>query len=615
MKKILLPEELIDALRNVSTKIRRKNAAKFCSIIFQKIELENLPINSYINLSQNYLEKVFNGRYNEWLSELKKLNIIEEYFYGLNDNFEKVSFIPSAGKSKRYRINPALLTTNFKSWEIVEKDLSNYENIVSELKSFHFDVDKLIAAVDEIAENKIKSLKIIQPTYTSALLFNVQFQNLSFDKMSLKKALKIANENDMVLIKDKRKYSIDYLESYQARKRNSCEFFLLKNIHALKNSYFYPSRNETNFRLDYNFTNMDKNLLKIILSDNNKSEIDLSNSQFILFSNVILNILNKNIDNIHSDINNSKLNTDKHSNNNSNINTSIHSNTYKDIPTPITYIYVHTFFDNPTLKAVLDRFENMTSYYVHTFSQSDPYYLHTFLKEVKLFSDLCFSGKLYSFINEKLNIEDGKLLMMEIAFSSEKNHTKKKAELKTYFPNIIGFIDRFKKQNGYKNFSISLQQIESVLFIDTILPAVQKSFSCLPKHDSIIINQKDVNEVMAILKNIFEEINFKYQFKIDGQVALSDPQAQINIESTQQLPIKIETLQAQENQEDDKEEIRLLKIKLEELKKPSAKIIPINKAEIGEKKKNYIKSWEGIFSIEAAEKMFDEMTEENQLAV
>jgi hypothetical protein len=111
---------------------------------------------------------------------------------------------------------------------------------------------------------------------------------------------------------------------------------------------------------------------------------------------------------------------------------------------------------------------------------------------------------------------------------NHKNHSKQKAELKKYFPNIIGFIDAFKKEFGYEQFSIALQQIEAVLFIDTILPAVQQKYSCLPKHDSIIVNKKDVPEVMEILKTIFDAINFKYQFKIDGEIRLNaEPQQEL----------------------------------------------------------------------------------------
>lgn len=496
----VLPVELIEALDKVSTRIKKQHAAKFCSLIINNLQHKGLNLDGYVDFPTNYIQTVFNSRYNEWLKELIELDIVQEYVFGFstqdNNQFKKVYFIPCVGKSKRYRINPELLTDNFQVFFSTDENPNEHQSLIDELNNLTINIAKLMDAVDTIVDKKLKALNILDKTYPTKLLLNVKMNGVNYDKMSLEKALVLASENNMVVIKDKRKFEISNIEDYIQKKSETIRFFMLKSIKSLAVKNYFTHRNERNQRLDYNFTNMSKDLMKIILKDNHKSEIDLSNSQFSILSNILIYTFNKS-----QSINKSQ------------------SLTFNTTNT-ITYNYVHTFFENDVIKAVLDRFNQALTYYVSTFTKGkDAYYVHTFLNDFKTeldaFANACFEGKLYQFVNKCTNRTDGKLLMMEIAFSKEGNKSANKKDLKDNFPHIIGFIDTYKKMFDYEEFSVALQQVESVLFIDTILPVIQKEYSCLPKHDSLIVDTKNVEQIIATLKSVFDEIGFKYHFKID----------------------------------------------------------------------------------------------------
>jgi len=136
-----------------------------------------------------------------------------------------------------------------------------------------------------------------------------------------------------------------------------------------------------------------------------------------------------------------------------------------------------------------------------------------------LFRWLSYNGNLYTYVQEKLNLKslkESKLLMFSLLFSSEKNTTTQKKILKSLFPSVIDWVDRFKKENGYKKFSVELQKIESNLFIDVLLNKIKtKKLFCLTKHDSLIIRRNDYEPIMEIVTKTSNEIGFGGVFRSD----------------------------------------------------------------------------------------------------
>jgi len=140
------------------------------------------------------------------------------------------------------------------------------------------------------------------------------------------------------------------------------------------------------------------------------------------------------------------------------------------------------------------------------------------LKGVDNFCSLSFSGEIYTYVQNQLGLEtrdDAKLLMITILFSSNYN-SKGKKEFKSLFPEVHGWLHAYKKEHGYKDISITLQKMESKLFIDKIYITLKKrGVFCLTKHDSLIIRHNDLGKIMRTLESVCKKSSFSGTFKIN----------------------------------------------------------------------------------------------------
>jgi hypothetical protein len=83
----------------------------------------------------------------------------------------------------------------------------------------------------------------------------------------------------------------------------------------------------------------------------------------------------------------------------------------------------------------------------------------------------------------------------------------------------MGFIDRFKEKYGDKNFSVTLQKIESRIFIDNMLPLLQKrGIVCITKHDCLIVKESDYEKAERTISSYFRSIRLYGTFSTgDGR--------------------------------------------------------------------------------------------------
>lgn len=139
------------------------------------------------------------------------------------------------------------------------------------------------------------------------------------------------------------------------------------------------------------------------------------------------------------------------------------------------------------------------------------------LNGVDNFCSFSYNGEIYDYVQHQLGLEtrdDAKLLLITILFSSNYN-SKGKKEFKSLFPEIHGWLHAYKKENGYKNISITLQKMESKLFIDKIYVKLKKrGVFCLTKHDSLIIRSRDANKVLSTIKTQFKSFGLKGKLKV-----------------------------------------------------------------------------------------------------
>ena len=139
------------------------------------------------------------------------------------------------------------------------------------------------------------------------------------------------------------------------------------------------------------------------------------------------------------------------------------------------------------------------------------------LNGVDNFCNISYRGEIYDYVQHQLGLEtrdDAKLLMITILFSSNYN-SKGKKEFKSLFPEVHQWLHAYKKEHGYKNISVTLQKMESKLFIDKIYVTLKKrGVFCLTKHDSLIIRSRDAKKVLSTIKTQFKSFGLKGKLKV-----------------------------------------------------------------------------------------------------
>jgi len=136
--------------------------------------------------------------------------------------------------------------------------------------------------------------------------------------------------------------------------------------------------------------------------------------------------------------------------------------------------------------------------------------------DFKLFKYLSTVGELYDFVQKNLGMDSrqsSKDLMFHIIFSPANSIHPKKDELEKLFPNVLNFIESHKRKKGYKTFCVDLQKMESEFFIDVVYSKIKShKILCFTKHDSIIVQSKNVDEVMNIVTEEMKTIGLGGKF-------------------------------------------------------------------------------------------------------
>jgi hypothetical protein len=94
------------------------------------------------------------------------------------------------------------------------------------------------------------------------------------------------------LIKDNNVYKAVYPSQFLFDKKATMKMYYKNSIDRLRNNSLDAKRNKTNKRLDTNLTNMASILVDAICLQNDLIQIDLSNSQFVLLTNILERHLN-----------------------------------------------------------------------------------------------------------------------------------------------------------------------------------------------------------------------------------------------------------------------------------------------------------------------------------
>ena len=130
-----------------------------------------------------------------------------------------------------------------------------------------------------------------------------------------------------------------------------------------------------------------------------------------------------------------------------------------------------------------------------------------------MFREKAYDGTLYEYLQDVLNLKtrnESKKMLFELMFSKASNDSEEKKKLHSVFPSVVEYADSFKLKGKYKDFSISLQKLESEIFIDGVWKKIKnKKLFCLTKHDCLIYKKEDEEQVLQILNEYMKSINFK----------------------------------------------------------------------------------------------------------
>jgi hypothetical protein len=87
---------------------------------------------------------------------------------------------------------------------------------------------------------------------------------------------------------------------------------------------------------------------------------------------------------------------------------------------------------------------------------------------------------------------------------------KKEHDLyRSKYPKTMKFIDIYKNNYGYKYFSIMLQNVESLIMIDYLLPNLINKYDIFTIHDAIRVKKSQFIEVKKEMEFLFDKIGFK----------------------------------------------------------------------------------------------------------
>jgi len=436
--KLILTKPLIDAVNNTSfTRIQKNKAFELIDIILSDPETRyEFLEDKYKGLSQQYMRKVFNSRYDEWFDILCRNNIVQAY-----QRWDRDTYTP--GKAKIYRINPELLEGQLETIELNTPQLVTTfltENasgamVVNDFKELNINTVSLTQAMNTYIERitvgslrtncsiKAKSIKVYDSKYKDEKW------------ISTEKAIEKANKGGKTLIQGNGRCYIMNIDEYIDRKRRQVRFSYLWMIKSLDEENYYTKRNQTNNRLDTNYTNISTELLRIIKEENDLVELDVHNCQFALICSL-----------------------------------------YREMGEPET--------------------DNFLFY---------EYYARR--------------GLLYEFIKLKLELstrQEAKNLMFELCFSSRRFHSLGKKALSSHFSDVMEFISEFKKNHGDKGFPISLQLLESKVFIDKVFDKIKtQQYFCITRHDSLLVRRKDALFIYYIMREELDKADFRCAIDCD----------------------------------------------------------------------------------------------------
>jgi hypothetical protein len=317
MKSIL--ENIKIAIHDIKwqSETKRNKALDLCISIYNLYVNEGGDFYTYKSLSKEYFITIIKTK--SYLYEIKDV-LIDNSILEMGSSYDV-----KRGKGKGYRFNQQLISGdyvalcspkykidnnkealcgpngNFGEFSLGKGLSNNSLQVLNQLNVYHICGPKLETYIQQGLQkiefdDKVNDYINNYTLTIKDILVNDdikdEYVEIIFDdekyRYRLKTALKQSEEQGLALIQYKKKCYIDDVDRFLDRKSKDLRLIFKKNIFDINNNIFRVSRNETNFRLDYNLTNMKSNLLDYIKVDGEKLvELDIANSQFSILSYIV----------------------------------------------------------------------------------------------------------------------------------------------------------------------------------------------------------------------------------------------------------------------------------------------------------------------------------------
>ena len=312
---VTLPIQLRDDIKQLPlTKTQISHCYKFVGILYRDSIADHWDATIPTAKPQNYLTKAFDDKYYKWLNVLLDNNIVirsgtpckvihKSYEYVVNPKYVSNLSKPIQSLLVNLESNPINVLCKEIYWEslctVTYKDIiknETQENYTYR-KWFTDDINTLNIQYDllyDIALKRIEELTIDEFIVDNEIL-PPSIKVRSSDGVELFQNTQKVISGLLVgqcLIKDNNIYKVVYPSKFLSDKKATMKMYYKNSIDRLKYNSLDAKRNKTNNRLDTNLTNMASILVDEICLQNDLIQIDLSNSQFVLLTNLLQSHLN-----------------------------------------------------------------------------------------------------------------------------------------------------------------------------------------------------------------------------------------------------------------------------------------------------------------------------------
>lgn len=295
---ISLPKLLVERINKLElSKTDKSHCIKFIGILLRDSLKDFGNLITFVPKPRKYLVKTFDNSYPRWLYRLLDNQIvIRNDFYshdeGICYNYQvSPSFFPepiSLNTLCNYNYLEPFVTVGYKD---IVKGINKEYNLHN--KWFEDDVNSLVIdyyKLMDLIENKINNMSIKDFQVNEQIkekIIKLQSTDGKWYYTKTVDAIAMAKSKGNSIVRDDSKCGMALLSNFIHNKKQSIGHSYLTSLVRLQKRNLKAKRNKTNKRLDTNITNMSSILVDEICFQNGLVQIDLSNSQFAILSNVL----------------------------------------------------------------------------------------------------------------------------------------------------------------------------------------------------------------------------------------------------------------------------------------------------------------------------------------